>query len=312
MEKRGNSIDSSLGCHNLENQGVVDYCFLCGGGFSNVPFIIIFPSEYIISCLDVSIQQCLSCIPIVRPCCSSVIYTQIGIWVFIYQMFWRPIMEFFLSCPRMFWWYAHLGGGQMKSTCSIFNYWKKHLWANYMIVNAVSRDCSISLQATVQVWNRLSRLLTIPNLTRYGQKPHSDIPLFVDIKKGIILFWQIKLMCRVCMMWQGCPGIADTGIVKSCMKVELVDLDSPPRCGNQQDGKVYSMDDSASTTEPAEEGISQARAMSSEQSSTCYVGKHRHSPSRSAGRWYLLDVLFVNAIAYDSCSFRKRAISPQM
>ncbi|KAF8668763.1 hypothetical protein HU200_051952 [Digitaria exilis] len=105
---------------------------------------------------------------------------------------------------------------------------------------------------------------------------------------------------------QGCPGIVDTGIVKSCMKVELVDLDSPPRCGNPQDGKVYSMDDSASTTEPAEEGISQA------QSFTCYVGKHRHSPSRSSGRWYLLDVLFVNAIAYDSCSFRKKAIFPQM
>ncbi|CAN6168832.1 unnamed protein product [Urochloa humidicola] len=78
---------------------------------------------------------------------------------------------------------------------------------------------------------------------------------------------------------QGCHDIVDAHRVKSCMKVEL--MDSPSSCGNQQDGKVHSADDNASTTEPVE-AISQARTTSSGQSSTCYVGKHRHSPSRSA------------------------------
>ncbi|PUZ72930.1 hypothetical protein GQ55_2G434900 [Panicum hallii var. hallii] len=80
---------------------------------------------------------------------------------------------------------------------------------------------------------------------------------------------------------QGCCGIVDADKVNTSMKVELMDS---PSCGNQQDGKVHSMDDNASTTEPVEEAISQARATNSEQCSTCYVGKHRHSPSRSAGR----------------------------
>ncbi|TKW35849.1 hypothetical protein SEVIR_2G402300v4 [Setaria viridis] len=79
---------------------------------------------------------------------------------------------------------------------------------------------------------------------------------------------------------QGCHGIVDADRVKSCMKVEL--MDSPSCCGNQQDGKIHSTDDNASTTEPVEEAISQARTTSSGQSSTCYVGKYRHSPSRSA------------------------------
>ncbi|PUZ72931.1 hypothetical protein GQ55_2G434900 [Panicum hallii var. hallii] len=78
---------------------------------------------------------------------------------------------------------------------------------------------------------------------------------------------------------QGCCGIVDADKVNTSMKVELMDS---PSCGNQQDGKVHSMDDNASTTEPVEEAISQARATNSEQCSTCYVGKHRHSPSRSA------------------------------
>ncbi|WVZ66703.1 hypothetical protein U9M48_015892 [Paspalum notatum var. saurae] len=77
---------------------------------------------------------------------------------------------------------------------------------------------------------------------------------------------------------QGCPGIVGADN-KSCIKVELMDSTS---CGNQQDGKVHSMDDNASTTERVEESTSQARAACSGQSSTCYVGKRRHSPSRSA------------------------------
>ncbi|CAL5085641.1 unnamed protein product [Urochloa decumbens] len=79
---------------------------------------------------------------------------------------------------------------------------------------------------------------------------------------------------------QGCHGIVDADRVKSCMKVEL--MDSPSSCGNQQDGKVHSTDDNASTTGPVEEAISQARTTSSGQSSTCSVGKHKHSPSRNA------------------------------
>ncbi|CAL5084092.1 unnamed protein product [Urochloa decumbens] len=78
---------------------------------------------------------------------------------------------------------------------------------------------------------------------------------------------------------QGCHGIVDADRVKSCMKVELMDS---PSCGNQQDGKVHSTDDNASTTGPVVEAISQAKTTNSGQSSTCYVGKHRHSPSRSA------------------------------
>ena len=85
-------------------------------------------------------------------------------------------------------------------------------------------------------------------------------------------------------MWQGCCGIVDADKVNSSVKIELMDS---PSCGNQQDGKVHSMDDNASTTEPVEETISQARATSSGQCSACYVGKHRHSPSRSAGRGYM-------------------------
>jgi len=89
-------------------------------------------------------------------------------------------------------------------------------------------------------------------------------------------------------MWQGCCGIVDADKVNSSMKIELMDS---PSCGNQQDGKVHSMDDNASTTEPVEEAVSQERATSSGQCSACYVGKHRHSPSRSAGRGYILNVL---------------------
>jgi hypothetical protein len=61
------------------------------------------------------------------------------------------MVKFFHSCPRMFSWYAHLLDGQMKSTCFIFNYWKKHLCANYMKVVAVLRVCSIPLQNIVGV-----------------------------------------------------------------------------------------------------------------------------------------------------------------
>lgn len=107
-------------------------------------------------------------------------------------------------------------------------------------------------------------------------------------------------MCCICMMWQGCHGIVDADRVKSCMKVEL--MDSPSCCGNQQDGKIHSTNDNASTTEPVEEAISQARTPSSGQSSTCYVGKHRHSPSRSAGRGYLLNV-FLQMLLHDSSYF---------
>jgi hypothetical protein len=58
-------------------------------------------------------------------------------------------MKFIHSCPRMFSWYAHLLDGQMKSTCFIFDYWKKHLCTNYMEVVAFLRDCLIALQDIV-------------------------------------------------------------------------------------------------------------------------------------------------------------------
>lgn len=77
---------------------------------------------------------------------------------------------------------------------------------------------------------------------------------------------------------QGCPGIVDADRINSSIKIELRDS----TCGNQQDGKVHSMDDNASTSEPVEESTSRAKAACSGQSSTCRVGKHRHSPSRSA------------------------------
>ncbi|KAJ1291904.1 hypothetical protein BS78_02G351800 [Paspalum vaginatum] len=77
---------------------------------------------------------------------------------------------------------------------------------------------------------------------------------------------------------RGCPGIVNADN-KSCIKIELM---NSPSCGNQQDAKVHSIDDNASTTDPVEESTSQARATCTGQSSTCYVGKHRHSPSRSA------------------------------
>lgn len=92
------------------------------------------------------------------------------------------------------------------------------------------------------------------------------------------------------MMQQGC-AIVEGGKVKSCIKAEHVDVESPSCCGNQQDEKVRSLEDNASTTKPREKATSHARAASPGQASTCYVGKHRHSPSRSAGRGYLLDVL---------------------
>ncbi|XP_062190214.1 uncharacterized protein LOC133893252 [Phragmites australis] len=79
---------------------------------------------------------------------------------------------------------------------------------------------------------------------------------------------------------QGCLGIVESDRAKPCLKVEHID--SPSCCGNQQDGKVYSLDDNTSTTGPVEEATSHARETSSRQSSTCYFGKHRHSPSRSA------------------------------
>ncbi|KAG0545817.1 hypothetical protein BDA96_02G394800 [Sorghum bicolor] len=79
---------------------------------------------------------------------------------------------------------------------------------------------------------------------------------------------------------QGCCAIVEGDKVKSCIKAENVE--SPSCCGNQQDEKVRSMEDNASTTEPVEEATSHARAASPGQASTCYVGKHRHSPSRSA------------------------------
>eukprot|EP00267_Zea_mays_P050696 XP_020403539.1 hypothetical protein [Zea mays] len=79
---------------------------------------------------------------------------------------------------------------------------------------------------------------------------------------------------------QGC-AIVEGGKVKSCIKAEHVE--SPSCCGNQQDEKVRSLEDNASTTKPMEKATSHARAASPGQASTCYVGKHRHSPSRSAG-----------------------------
>uniref|UniRef100_A0A804MT11 Uncharacterized protein n=1 Tax=Zea mays TaxID=4577 RepID=A0A804MT11_MAIZE len=78
---------------------------------------------------------------------------------------------------------------------------------------------------------------------------------------------------------QGC-AIVEGGKVKSCIKAEHVE--SPSCCGNQQDEKVRSLEDNASTTKPMEKATSHARAASPGQASTCYVGKHRHSPSRSA------------------------------
>ncbi|XP_066398043.1 uncharacterized protein [Miscanthus floridulus] len=79
---------------------------------------------------------------------------------------------------------------------------------------------------------------------------------------------------------QGCCAIVEGDRVKSCIKAEHVE--SPSCCGNQQDEKVRSMEDNASTTEPVEKATSHARAASPGQASTCYVGKHRYSPSRSA------------------------------
>lgn len=76
-------------------------------------------------------------------------------------------MKFFHSCPRMFSWYAHLLDGQMKSTCFIFNYWKKRLCTNYMKV--------VALQDIAGVWNHLSKLLNTLHLIRYRQRLYSLI-----------------------------------------------------------------------------------------------------------------------------------------
>lgn len=105
------------------------------------------------------------------------------------------------------------------------------------------------------------------------------------------------------MMQQGC-AIVEGGKVKSCIKAEHVE--SPSCCGNQQDEKVRSLEDNASTTKPMEKATSHARAASPGQASTCYVGKHRHSPSRSAGRGVSIGCPFANAVAYRSVVTPKR------
>lgn len=205
-------------------------------------------------------------------------------------------MKFFHSCPRMFSWYAHLLDGQMKSTCFIFNYWRKHLCANYMKVFAVLRDRSIALQDIVGVWNHLSKLLNTLHLIRYRQRLY---PLII---------WQ-KMegsSCNIyfCMMQQGCCAMVEGDKVKSCVKAEHVE--SPSCCGNQQDEKVRSMEDNASTTEPVEKATSHARAASPGQASTCYVGKHRHSPSRSAGRGGIYQMSFCKCGCMSICSYSKK------
>jgi len=106
------------------------------------------------------------------------------------------------------------------------------------------------------------------------------------------------------MMQQGCCAIVEGDKVKSCIKAEHVE--SPSCCGNQQDEKIRSMEDNASTTEPVEEATSHARAASPGQASTCYVGKHRHSPSRSAGKGVSIRCPFANAVVYRSVVTPKR------
>jgi hypothetical protein len=65
---------------------------------------------------------------------------------------------------------------------------------------------------------------------------------------------------------------------ESWIKIEHVRSPSE----NQDDVKVCFSDDNASSTRLIQECY--ARATSSGQSSTCHLGKNRHSPSRSAGR----------------------------
>uniref|UniRef100_A0A0A9G664 Uncharacterized protein n=1 Tax=Arundo donax TaxID=35708 RepID=A0A0A9G664_ARUDO len=78
---------------------------------------------------------------------------------------------------------------------------------------------------------------------------------------------------------QECLAIVEGDRAKLFIKIEHIES---PCCGSQQDGKVHSMNDNASIMELVEEATSNARATSTGQSSACYSGKHKHSPSRSA------------------------------
>lgn len=145
----------------------------------------------------------------VPPCLCHIYWDQCLNFDLVISFFGGPIMNFFLSCPRMLWWYAHLGDGQMKSTCSIFNCWKKHLWPNYMRANTVSRGCLISLQDTVGKWNHLGESLNMPNLIRYKAKatfPYSlaqkqnDIVLTYQI--DVLYLYDVAGMSRDSWCWQ--------------------------------------------------------------------------------------------------------------